>query len=90
MNLTTCFKIGETTIRLTERQTAALKRLGKTGHEAFSGELARQLEKKGLAIHHGEADYERWEWNRVVARLRKVNITPLGKEIIQSLASEVG
>ena len=71
-------------IRLTDRQVSAMKRLAKTGNEAFCGDLARQLEKKGLASHHGDY-YERVEWNRVVARLRKVSITGRGREVLTHL-----
>ncbi len=67
---------------LTERQIAALKRLAKEGgREHFSPDLAKQLDKRGVAELTGHK-YTRTEWNRPVATLWEVRLTGAGRNLL--------
>jgi hypothetical protein len=68
-------------VRLTPRQIWALKRVQKDN--AISPDVARQLVKKGLVYH--AQNYERTEWNRVVAVLWVCILTDAGKAVFAAL-----
>jgi hypothetical protein len=69
-------------MRLSERQTAAIRRMAKDT-AAIDPVLARQLELKGLVRH--VRDYERREWNRVVAVLAVCELNDAGRVVLASL-----
>lgn len=71
---------------LTERQRKALLRLYRKKASALDGALADQLARRGLALKHEW--HERREWNRVVARLREVTLTALGREVAAEEAAQ--
>lgn len=70
---------------LAERHRKALLRLHRKKATALDGALADQLSRRGLVLKHEW--HERREWNRVVARLREVTLTALGREVAAALAA---
>lgn len=66
-------------IKLTDRQIKALSRIYRGITQCIDPVLAQQLEAKALVVRHGY--YERREWNRTVAKLRVVSLTPAGYQI---------
>ncbi len=68
---------------LTERQIAALKRLAKDEHHRchFSPDLAKQLDKRGVAELTGHK-HTRYEWQRPVATLWEVRLTTAGRNVL--------
>lgn len=69
--------------KLTERQVKALSRVYRGITQSIDPTLAKQLEAKALVMCHGY--YERKEWNRTVAKLRIVSLTPAGTEVASLL-----
>ena len=69
---------------LTEDQQWAMEKMarGHAGTAAISRRIGRQLEQRGLAHYTGH-DYERVEWQRVVARLPVYQLTAAGRELME-------
>lgn len=79
---------------LNDRQKKTLRRLAREKARAADDDgsvidlaLAHQLERKGLVMCHHV--FERMEWNKVVARLRVVTLTPEGDRVAALLLAEV-
>lgn len=71
--------------RLTDRQVSGLRRVfrNQPNGEPLSPDLARQLIQKGLV--YKVRDWERREWNKVIARLWVVDLTDKGKRVCEKL-----
>lgn len=80
---------------LNDRQKKTLRRLAREKARAADDDdgsaidlaLAHQLERKGLVMRHHV--FERMEWNKVVARLRVVTLTPEGDRVAALLLAEI-
>lgn len=83
---TTIVKVEGKTVRLTNDQRKALRRVGRAmpdvGFPLLRTRL-KQLEKKGLVQQFGS--HTRYEWNEPVATMPVAHLTEFGRKVFEAL-----